>query len=303
MLKPNSIQVFCTCTRYSLDRSGRRTCSIRWAKCSCRTSLSWLTHAITASKTYRVKKSSSNETPAGKKQWICPQQHTFSSVGMVSLSLAIRLDTCSMPRLRNSSLPTTSGKCCSGNWWNQWQSQIKIHSIKPLLFCLGQWYTHTYTNTHRQTCVAVRLREELRAGVQVCEGSYSETVGRMKLRAQEFTASFFHLVQLEQACCRQQRLSSTHTHKYTQCNIKMKISSWWGQIWYQTNCNSSFRLRQKSFGNEAKFLSHTQKPFVYIRVTLTRSLIQFPPLLQIKSSNEWPLFLGWCSLFVSQNWQ
>lgn len=38
---------------------------------------------------------------------------TFSSVGMVSLSLAIRLDTCSMPRLRNSSLPTTSGKCCS----------------------------------------------------------------------------------------------------------------------------------------------------------------------------------------------
>ena len=41
--------------------------------------------------------------------------HTFSSVGMVSLSLAIRLDTCSMPRLRNSSLPTTSGKCCSGH--------------------------------------------------------------------------------------------------------------------------------------------------------------------------------------------
>lgn len=40
---------------------------------------------------------------------------TFSSVGMVSLSLAIKLDTCSMPRLRNSSLPTTSVKCCSGN--------------------------------------------------------------------------------------------------------------------------------------------------------------------------------------------
>lgn len=38
---------------------------------------------------------------------------TFSSVGMVSLSLAIRLDTCSMPKLRNSSLPTTSVKCCS----------------------------------------------------------------------------------------------------------------------------------------------------------------------------------------------
>lgn len=44
-----------TCTRYSLESSGRRTCSIRWAKCSCRTSLSWLTQAITASKTCAIK--------------------------------------------------------------------------------------------------------------------------------------------------------------------------------------------------------------------------------------------------------
>lgn len=41
------------------------------------------------------------------------RERTFSSEGMVSLSLAIRLDTCSMPKLRNSSLPTTSVKCCS----------------------------------------------------------------------------------------------------------------------------------------------------------------------------------------------
>lgn len=45
--------------------------------------------------------------------------------------------------------------------------------------------------------------------MQVSEGSYSQTVGWMKLRAQELTTSFFHLVQLEQACRRQQRLSNT----------------------------------------------------------------------------------------------
>ena len=39
--------------------------------------------------------------------------YTFSSEGMVSLSLAMTLETCSMPRFRNSSLPTTSAKCCS----------------------------------------------------------------------------------------------------------------------------------------------------------------------------------------------
>lgn len=38
---------------------------------------------------------------------------TFSSEEMVSLSLEIKLHTCSMPRLRNSSLSTTSAKCCS----------------------------------------------------------------------------------------------------------------------------------------------------------------------------------------------
>lgn len=37
----------------------------------------------------------------------------FSSEEMVSLSLEIKLQTCSMPRLRNSSLSTTSAKCRS----------------------------------------------------------------------------------------------------------------------------------------------------------------------------------------------
>lgn len=37
----------------------------------------------------------------------------FSSEEMVSLSLEIKLHTCSMPRLRNSSLSTTSAKCRS----------------------------------------------------------------------------------------------------------------------------------------------------------------------------------------------
>lgn len=45
---------------------------------------------------------------------------TFSSDGMVSLSLAMRLQTCSMPRLRNSSLCTTSEKCCSVSV-NEWE--------------------------------------------------------------------------------------------------------------------------------------------------------------------------------------
>lgn len=43
----------------------------------------------------------------------CVCMGTFSSEGMVSLSLAMRLQTCSMPRLRNSSHCITSEKCCS----------------------------------------------------------------------------------------------------------------------------------------------------------------------------------------------
>lgn len=42
-----------TCTRYSLERRGKRTCSIRWAMCSWRTSLSCVTQAMTASNTYK----------------------------------------------------------------------------------------------------------------------------------------------------------------------------------------------------------------------------------------------------------
>ena len=59
---------------------------------------------------------------------------TFSSEEMVSLSLEIKLHTCSMPRLRNSSLSTTSAKCCS-----VWRLQRKpinapfyYHSFKLL---------------------------------------------------------------------------------------------------------------------------------------------------------------------------
>lgn len=145
------------------------------------------------------------------------EHRTFSSVGMVSLSLAIRLDTCSMPRLRNSSLPTTSGKCCSVSRWNKLANQFS--SDKPALL-RSQPLTRI---THARTCEAVCLREELRAGVQVCEGPYSKTIGRMKLGAQEFTAGFFYLVQLEQACCGQQRLSHTHTHFFFFLEVKKAI--------------------------------------------------------------------------------
>lgn len=65
-----------------------------------------------------------------------------------------------------------------------------------------------------RTCVDVGLREELGAGVQVRKGPYSKTVGWVKLGAQEFATGFFHLVQLEQACCGQQRLSHIHTHTF-----------------------------------------------------------------------------------------
>lgn len=118
----------------------------------------------------------------------------------MSLSLAIRLDTCSMPRFRNSSLPTTSVKCCSegarsGSVW-------LTRSNSPFLTCYSD----------KRTCEAVGLREELRAGVQVGEGSYSQAVGRMELSAQELAAGLLHLVQLQQARGRQQRLSHTNAH-------------------------------------------------------------------------------------------
>lgn len=53
-------------------------------------------------------------------KWHNSHHVTFSSDGMVSLSLAMRLHTCSMPRLRNSSLCTTSEKCCSVSV-NEWE--------------------------------------------------------------------------------------------------------------------------------------------------------------------------------------
>ena len=56
---------------------------------------------------------------------------TFSSVRMVSLSLAMRLHTCSIHRFRNSSLPTTSGKCCSVHR-NHKQCNRQRHSASSL---------------------------------------------------------------------------------------------------------------------------------------------------------------------------
>lgn len=89
--------------------------------------------------------------------------------------------------------------------------------ITPALI-LSLLPSHTYFSTAKRcvataniqphTCVAVGLCEELGAGVEVSKGSYSQTVGRMELRAQELTTSLFHLVQLEQTRCRQECLRS-----------------------------------------------------------------------------------------------
>lgn len=124
----------------------------------------------------------------------------------MSLSLAMRLDTCSMPRLRNSSLPTTSVKCCSKSTHSG-----SVQAKQLLMFSLTYLCTR---GDKRRTCKAVGLREELRAGVQVGEGSYAQAVGRMELSAQELAAGFFHLVQLEQAGGGQQRLSHTNAHAH-----------------------------------------------------------------------------------------
>ena len=48
-----NISVSTRLTRYSRDRRGSRTCSISWAKQSCRCSGSWFTHVTTASNTYK----------------------------------------------------------------------------------------------------------------------------------------------------------------------------------------------------------------------------------------------------------
>lgn len=48
-----SIPFLLTWTKYSRESKGSRTCSIRRAISSCLTSLSWLTHAITASNTFQ----------------------------------------------------------------------------------------------------------------------------------------------------------------------------------------------------------------------------------------------------------
>lgn len=147
---------------------------------------------------------------------------TFSSVGMVSLSLAIRLDTCSMPRLRNSSLPTTSVKCCSEKRNGSSVQSARSPSFSPQILtklCCHERQRCKNPPRNQPTCVAVGLCEELRAGVQVGEGSDSQAVGRMKLRAQELAAGFFHLVQLEQARCRQQRLSHTNTHTFVKPSL------------------------------------------------------------------------------------
>lgn len=52
MLK-NHYSFLLTWTKYSRESKGSRTCSIRRAISSCLTSLSWFTHAITASNTFQ----------------------------------------------------------------------------------------------------------------------------------------------------------------------------------------------------------------------------------------------------------
>lgn len=67
----------------------------------------------------------------------------------------------------------------------------------------------------RLTGKRVGLVEELRACVQVSEGSDAQTVGGMKLRLKELATDLTHVHQLEEAGCWQQDLRLQHTHTLT----------------------------------------------------------------------------------------
>lgn len=66
----------------------------------------------------------------------------------------------------------------------------------------------------RLTGKRVGLVEELRACVQVSEGSDAQTVGGMKLRLKELATDLPHVHQLEEAGCWQQDLRLQHTQYY-----------------------------------------------------------------------------------------
>lgn len=126
---------------------------------------------------------------------------TFSSDGMVSLSLAMRLHTCSMPRLRNSSLCTTSEKCCSVSveWERDWdcQKELLTHTCNKehnyYDYCVHTFLS-SFFNGWTQTCIRVGEIEQLHAGVQIGEGEDSEAVGWVKLSYEKLAAGLFNFL-------------------------------------------------------------------------------------------------------------
>lgn len=66
-------------------------------------------------------------------------------------------------------------------------------------------------NTEKLTSVCVGLVEELRACVQVSEGSDAQTVGGVELRLQELTTHLTNVHQLQETGGRQQNLQRRHT--------------------------------------------------------------------------------------------
>lgn len=66
-------------------------------------------------------------------------------------------------------------------------------------------------NHEKLTSVCVGLVEELRARVQVSEGSDAQTVGGVKLRLQELTTNLTNVHQLEETRRREENLQGRHT--------------------------------------------------------------------------------------------
>ena len=80
-----NISVSTRLTRYSRDRRGSRTCSISWAKQSCRCSGSWFTHVTTASNTYKeirdIKETFGRFFPLGTQALASEQKPKFDLIG------------------------------------------------------------------------------------------------------------------------------------------------------------------------------------------------------------------------------
>lgn len=79
-------------------------------------------------------------------------------------------------------------------------------------------------NIWRLTGVRVGLVEQLRARVQVSEGSDAQTVGGVKLRLEELTTNLTHVRQLQEAGGRQQNLTQESTSMQQELRIKRTIN-------------------------------------------------------------------------------